>query len=93
MTDTLDRLKSVFLDRFYIFGGAATALAVFKQVRFGCRFASFTNQTLRQFNIGTVSYACNVDVIARCSYYVKICGASNKLSRDCISHKKLKPQI
>ena len=56
MTDRQGRPKSVFLARFYFFRGAATAVAVAEQARFFSRSPSFTNQILKQFNFGAVSY-------------------------------------
>ena len=55
-TEWQRHLKLVFLSHFYLFGEAATALAFAERVRFNICFSSFTYQTLRQFNNGTVCY-------------------------------------
>ena len=52
MNDWQCRPKTGILGRFYFFGGAATA----ERATFFSRFPSLTNQTLRQLNIGPVSY-------------------------------------
>ena len=56
MNDGQGRPKSVFLGGFYIFGGAATALAVAEHARFISGFPSFTNQTTKPVINGTVNY-------------------------------------
>ena len=56
MTDWQDRPKSVFLSWFYFFGGAAIAVAVEEKVIFISIFPSFSNQSVRQLNTGTVGY-------------------------------------
>ena len=56
MTDWRCRPESVFLGHLHFFGRVATAVVVAERSRFISHFLSFTKLTLRQINIGNVSY-------------------------------------